>query len=175
MIANRSAVAVAVLVGATLCGADAAIACGPILKVSFVEASPDRFTAELAPDADARVADITIDLGPSEGRAYVDTYYGPEDREDGGRAATLKSVSGFSDGATRGTLTFDAFQPGQRFSIRVDLDEQVSAGNPNWLDVGEISGTAVSATLIAPDGARVPLSGRMDSDGVVMLGNRGCS
>ena len=174
MISARLALVVAVSCG-VLVGAGPSFACGPILKVTYIEASPDRLTAELAPDADSVVRDITIDLGPSQGRAYIDSYFGPEDRGDGSRAANLESVSGFSNGATRGTLTFDRFQPGQRFSIRVDLDEQVSAGNPNWLDAGEISGTTVSATLIAPDGVRVPLTGRMDRDGVAMLGNRGCS
>jgi len=155
-------------------GVASAEACGPTLKVTYVEASPDRFTMTLAPDAGGALSQVAIDFAPSVGRAYVDNYYGPLQTNDP-KAAVLAGVSGFNDSSTRGALTFRMFAPGQTFSLLVDLDDRTSTGNQNWLDGGEIAGTTVAATLLNPDGVRLPLTGSFNREGVALLGNRACS
>jgi len=151
----------------------AALACGPVLKVVYQEDTPDRFTISLAADTSNALSQLSIDFTPSIGRAFVDTYYGPVQTNDP-KSATLQSIDGFDEGSRRGSMTFSAFAPGQHFAFIVDLDKAIGAGNPNWLDGGEIEGTGVSATLVTPEGAAVPLDGRFDRDGVALLGNRAC-
>jgi hypothetical protein len=156
-----------------VCGGAMAQACGPVLTLTYVEASPDVFEIKLAPDADGVLTDVSVDLSSSVGGAYVDYFYGPVTRNDP-TVATLGAVDGFGSGSNGGKLRFASFRPGQRFMLRVDLDERVSSGNPNWLEGGEIAGTAVSATLQAPDGSRLPMTGKFEPDGTATLGARAC-
>lgn len=172
---TKACFATAVLAAAGMCGlaSDAARACGPVLKVVYQEDTPDRFTITLAADTSNALSRLSVDFTPSVGGAFVDTYYGPLQTNDP-KSATLKAIDGFGEGSRRGSLTFSVFRPGQHFAFIVDLDEASGAGNPNWLDGGEIEGTQVSATLVTPEGAAVPVDGRFDRDGVAMLGNRAC-
>lgn len=127
----------------------------------------------LAPDADGTISEVTFDFTSSIGGAYVDHFYGPASRNTP-TPPLLNSVDGFGRGSRRGSLSFRRFLPGQSFTLQVDLDDQVAAGNPNWLDGGEIKGTKVMATLLVPDGTRQSMTGTFKANGVAQLGERAC-
>lgn len=157
-------------------GAVPASACGTIVRVTFVEASPDLFMIEHLKGQPGDLASVTIDMSPSIGNAYVDTPYGPA-KSNAGKAIVLDSISGFSEGAQSGTLTFRAFTSGHRFTFLVDLDDRAAGGdnNMNVLTANELEGGKVSVRIKEAGGPPLEWTGTFDAEGIALVGNRACA
>lgn len=151
-------------------------ACGTIVRVTFVEASPDRFMIEHLKGDEGQLASLTIDMSSSAGGAFVDTAYGPEQLTKG-EAVQVETVTGFEQGSQSGTITFRKFLSGHRLNLLVDLDDR-AAGGDNDMDIltaNELEGSTVQARIRGADGEARAWTGSFDANGIALVGNLACA
>ena len=151
-------------------------ACGTVVKVTYVESSPDVFLIEYPDGQDDLLQSVKIDLTTSAAGAYVDTFYGPG-RSNADDAVRVDLVQGFAEGGQVGTVTFKAFAAGDRFTLLVDLDDRGLSGepDPDHLIGNELKGGKVTARLRSQDGASAEMHGVFDEEGVATLGSPACA
>ena len=163
----------------TLCllaHAASARACGTIVRVTFVEASPDFFRIEHVKGEAGHLVSVTIDMSTSAGGAFVDTAYGPGDTSMG-QGVEVDTLTGFGEGTQSGTITFKKFLSGHRVNLLVDLDDRATGGD-NDMDVltaNELEGSTVRARILGPDGVARAWTGAFDDKGIALVGNRACA
>ena len=151
-------------------------ACGTIVRVTFIEASPDLFMIEHLKGNEGELVSLTIDMSSSSGGASVDTAYGPAKSsvED---AVQVEKITGFDEGSQSGTITFRKFLSGYRLNLLVDLDDRATGGD-NDMDVltaNELEGSTVQARIRGADGNARAWTGTFDAIGIALVGNRACA
>ena len=151
-------------------------ACGTIVRVTFVEASPDRFMIEHMKGEAGQLVSVTIDMSTSVGGAFVDTAYGP-DNTSAGQGVEVDTLKGFREGSQSGTITFRKFSSGHQLNLLVDLDDRATGGD-NDMDVltaNELEGGIVRARIRGADGVARAWTGTFDAGGIALVGNRACA
>lgn len=153
-----------------------ASACAGLVRITFLEGSPDSFDVDVLQGNIVRLSSLTIDLNPSSGRAYIDTAYGPAKSNAPG--VQVDTAENFTGGSRNWTLTFKRFQPGAKFRLLVDLDDTSTTSGDfdmDRLNGGEMRGAMAHAQIVDLDGNTRKLSGAFDREGRATLGNRACS
>lgn len=164
------------LVALPFSGVSPTWACGTIVRVTFVEASPDLFMIEHLKGNEGQLVSLTIDMSSSSGGAFVDTAYGPA-RSNVEEAVKVDTITGFEEGSQSGTITFRKFLPGHRLNLLVDLDDR-AAGGDNDMDIltaSELEGGTVQARIRGADGNARAWAGAFDATGIALVGNRACA
>ena len=151
-------------------------ACGPVVKVTYMESSPDLFLIEYPDGQDDLLLSVKIDLSTSAAGAYVDTAYGPA-RSSISEAVQVDEVTGFAVGGHTGTISFKMFAPGHRFVMLVDLDDRGLSDDPDpdHLTGNEVQGGKVVARLRSGGEDPEEITGTFDAEGVARLGSRACA
>ncbi len=161
---------------AHLSSAGSGWACGTIVRVTFVEASPDVFVIEHLKGYEGQIASVTIDMSPSVGGAFVDSAYGAGS-SNSGDGVQVDTVIGFEQGSQSGTVTFRKFSSGHRLNLLVDLDDR-AAGGDNDMDVltaNELEGGTVQTRIRGADGEAQTWTGTFDAKGIALVGKRACA
>ncbi len=165
------AVVVCLVTSASIMPADA---CGPRVRVTFAEASPDYFRIEFVAGPNRQLVSLSLDLATTRARAFVDTAYGPSANASDD-VAKLTKAEGFTEGGNSGTLRFQSFPLGARFTYLVDLDVTNSTrGDPDHVALGEMRGGTSAAVLRTSDGRTETISGTFDDNGIAILGPKAC-
>ncbi|MEM7424997.1 MAG: hypothetical protein AAF441_02810 [Pseudomonadota bacterium] len=173
---RRSLVIALVGLVVLLAGKSMVQACGTVVKVTYIEDSPDVFVIEYPDGQDDLLLSVKIDLATSAAGAYVDTLYGPA-KSNLGEAVEVGEIRGFAEGDQSGTILFKKFAAGHRLNMLVDLDDRGLSGepDPDHLTGKEMEGGLVTARFRAPDGEAEEMSGAFDAEGVARLGSRACA
>ena len=152
-----------------------AYSCGPQLRVTYVEDSPDFFRVEFVAGKGLELKTLTLDLAPSAGRAYVDTAYDSRSTATQNGVA-LDPTTRVGDGDRRFVLKFRNFRVGGSFNYFVDLDDQSSPNDHDMdhLTGGEMSGATAVARLVRRDGEPEEVAGRFDASGAALLTPKAC-
>jgi hypothetical protein len=162
------------LLMAVAAGRAPAYACGPQVRVTFTEETPDYFVIEFLYGPGRLLEALTLELAETASRAHVDTAYGASDQQKAS-GVDLAGVDGFGTGSDRGTLRFRSFPPGARFAYLVDLDAAKPAfGDPNHLAKAEMRGGRASAVIVTAEGRKETITGIFDEEGVALLGPKAC-
>ena len=152
-----------------------ASSCGPQVRVTYVEDSPDFFRVEFINGKGFELKSVTLDLTSSAGRAYVDTAYGsrPAEKQNG---VELDPATRVADGDQRLVLQFKNFRVGGRFNYLVDLDDQSSPNDHDMdhLTGGEMNGATAVARLVRSDGEPEEVAGSFDAAGTALLAPKAC-
>lgn len=152
-----------------------ATACGPQVRLTFVEESPDFFRIEFLHGPKLELKTLRIDLTGSIGKAHVDTAYGGAPSPPGSNIE-LERADDLVEGGQRATLTFARFFQGQTFNYLVDLDDMsaVDGADFDHLTGDEMAGGTASARLIGAGGRSETIAGVFDKDGIALLGPKAC-
>ena len=169
----RSGLVVIALVSMVWC--HAASACGPQVRITYAESSPDYFRVEFINGPNFELREVRLDLSGSVGRAHIDTAYGaaPSANADG---VQLVKVEDVVERGRTATLTFKNFFAGRDFRYLVDLDDESPAGGGDFdhLTASEISGATAVARLVHSDGRIDVISGQFNKDSVAVLAPKAC-
>lgn len=165
-------------------GADGVSRCEPALDVRFVESAPrDRFEFVNRSDDATQVSDATIELAGSVGRLVFDTLDGGAGVEvfqpfriDEGAELLIASTPP-EDGGERITLTFEAFESGERFVFSIDVDDRLASSELGQIRVAgsEIAGALLSVSLTDADGVRRSVSATFDDDARASIAGNSCA
>jgi hypothetical protein len=150
-------------------------ACESLVRVTFVEDSPDYFLVELLPSAPGPMKSLIIDLNTSAGGAYVDSAHGPE--RVGKAEMTVETMEGLVSGSQSWRFAFSDYEPGSAMRILVDLDDTGGLQgdfDQDHLTSAEIAGATSEALIQGEDGHEVTVSGQFDYQGVAQLGGQAC-
>ncbi len=171
---NFSSVSFALLVLYLFCPA-IAHACGPQVRVTFTEASPDRIRIEFLRGKGLQISSLRLDFKPSAGNAYVDWLY-PQNHQNPSKTVIVDKITGFEDGSQAGTIEFKAFPAKQSFTLEIDLDDAAVGGDydVSHLTDGELKGAIAIAILTDNKNTRRRLTGRFDAKGIATLGSPAC-
>ena len=150
-------------------------ACGPLVRVIYVEDSPDSFRIEFVDGPRFELRELRLDLSSSQGKAHIDTPYGAAPGS-GPDSVELVKVEDVVERGTTATLTFRRFIAGRKFRYLIDLDDESPAGGGDFdhLTAGELAGATASARLLHEDGRVEVLSGRFNAENTARLAPRAC-
>lgn len=151
-------------------------ACRVLVNITYAEDSPDSFLIQLSRETDFRLESVTIDLRPSFGRAYIDSFEGDSGLR-GNNGVEVDRFEGFEEGSQVGRLVFKRFLPGQAYDFNIDLDDNSPVGqdDTDHLWDGEMRGATATAWLIGPNGHRLKISGQFDAEGYARLTDGLCA
>ena len=177
----RRALSLSVLVLVFLGIALPASACGPKVRITFAEDSPDWFRIEFLEGPKLSLERLAIRLATSRAGAFFEGD-GPEmsrhaarnnAKSNGIRFKALRYETGIDHDAI---LDFEGFVAGGQYVFHSDLDDLNRAGNRDGDHIydGELAGATATATLRAANGKQLEINGTFDDKGKVLLGERAC-
>lgn len=153
-------------------------ACGPEVRIQFVEESPDQFQIQFVRGPKLRLSALTINLRGSAAGAMFDDYggmpmQGPQPNANG---VTIRSITYSTQGGERVDIAFDNFLAESSATLHTDLDDRGLAADrdENHLHDGELMGASAVATLLPEAGKPIQIEGTFDQQGQAVLGSRAC-
>ncbi len=183
----RGFLLVVFVAGLFLVGGNAAVACGPVVEVRFIESDGDIFHITNKSDGPWALVSLVIRLAGSRGGLIFDT-------EDGGPGFSMhqpfEPVTGpgvdkvglleagpVGDGAEEIRLLFSDFLPGREFMFIIDIDDRLESSDYGQGGVSgdEIEGAEAQAVMTLPGGAKATPKASFGNDGVVRLRGGTCA
>ncbi|GBF25280.1 hypothetical protein MnTg02_00310 [bacterium MnTg02] len=163
--------------------AEANLACGPRVHVSYTDSSPDFFVIKNLSAEGWTLTTITIDLVGSAGDVIFDT----DDDGPGVNAASsffsapsgpvrLLGVTPVQDGGRALALRFENFAASRKFAFFIDLDNRLetSTFGQAYVSDSEMAGSRAIATFRSQTGQPVTLNATFNSESVADTGAGGC-
>lgn len=155
-----------------------ASACGPEVRIRFIEMSPDQFRILFVRGPKAELVSLKIDLTRSAAGVVFDDYdpaalQGPQPNAQG---VSVRSVGYRADNRETVTVTFEGFTEKRSANLHSDLDDNGRAADQhqNRIYDGELEGASAHATLITSEGRPIEIEGAFDKENKAVLGSRAC-
>jgi hypothetical protein len=161
-----------------ICMSMPAAACGPEVRISFSEASPDQFRITFVRGAKMSIKSVTINLTGSAAGVIFDDQSGLDIQglQPDAQGVSIRAIKYRTSKEETSILTFYGFLEARTVVFHSDLDDTGQSADPdqNHLADGELEGATATARLVSDQGRKIDIHGRFDKKGKARLGDRAC-